>query len=110
MTDMEMTRLCAEAMGVEIFNPQELEPAYQIKDHAEDANWYAPLHDDAQAMALLCWLVRYNENERLEISNHVFFYQHRAFRYTQLGDFSKPDHLRRAIVQCAAKMQLEKQK
>ena len=112
MTDLEMTRLCAEAMGIEV--------SVSTDGIGGNALWmfsggvsptiayaskYDPLHDDAQAMALLCWIVRYNENELLELSNHVFFYTHRDFTFTQFGAFFEASHLRRAICECVAKMQ-----
>jgi hypothetical protein len=111
MTDLEMTRLCAEAMGIPCkvsFDKRSNADYIEINTGRDPGNEgeYDPLHDDAQAMALVRWLVRYNDNEQLEISNHVVFYQHRDLTYTQFGDFSGSDgHLNRAIVECVAKMQ-----
>ena len=44
MTDLELTKLCAEAMGIEI-SP--------VRHGDGDFSLYDPLHDDAQAMALV---------------------------------------------------------
>jgi hypothetical protein len=67
MTDLEMTKLCAEAMGYEIVR----EPKYAgystvradvalpeghvtvLKPGVANERGYMPLHDDAQAMALV---------------------------------------------------------
>ena len=101
--DGEMTRLCAEAMGIK--PNQDLVKSHSL-GYALAHSGYDPLTNDEQAMALLRWIVRYNDNERLEISNHVVFYQKREFSYTQFGDFSGNDkHLNRAIVECVAKLQ-----
>lgn len=60
MKDLEITRLCAEAMGIQIHLIAEPEfhvsnsPYYEIPTLCEGRNpIYDPLHDDAQAMALL---------------------------------------------------------
>lgn len=49
MTDLEITKLCAEAMGV---NPTTAERC-PICSGTHGAMLYDPLHDDAQAMALM---------------------------------------------------------
>ena len=49
MTDLEMTRLCAEAAGILLIGS--LEGANGIK--LFNGKLYDPLHDDAQAMALI---------------------------------------------------------
>ncbi len=93
MTDLEITRLCAEAMNVKFW----LAP-----DHPDCE--YAPLHDDAQAMALVkkfnlelrfnsarvageCWVVTPS-------------YEPEPFTYS--------DNLNRAICKCVAVMQKNK--
>ena len=91
MTDIELTRLCAEAMGLKFYNP---------------------LHDDAQAMALV---KRFSLRvERGGMSGIVGF-MHTAKRWRVLAD--TPDiykyetwdeDMNRAIVECVANMQAEK--
>ena len=104
MTDLEITRLCAEAMGLN-FKGDEYGQVFSMTGADSLTCLYDPLHDDAQAMALLRHMIEINDNERWEISNHVVYYQHRDFNYTQLGGFYKSEHLNRAIVECVAKMQ-----
>jgi hypothetical protein len=74
MTDLEITKLCAEAMGYVLepypkgFRVREPEVdgipghvLYSISEYATATQHYDPLHDDAQAMALVkkleicCW-------------------------------------------------------
>ncbi len=108
MTDLEMTRLCAEAMDIDIFNPQALEPAYQIRCGEEHATWYDPLHDDAQVMALV-------KKFRLELHTPMtidgYWVTQGLDRMTVGGtDGALEKDLNRAIVEYIAKIQLEKQK
>jgi hypothetical protein len=99
MTDLEITKLCAEAMGIETFTSQGL-----IWYHVSFAvsTPYIPLQDDAQAMALV-----------------------KRFRLTIIQGPPKPatatwhvelhsncdswnSDLNRAICECVAKMQQSK--
>ena len=101
MTDLEITRLCAEAMGL-------LERRYGKND---EVSWvvpgeYDPLHDDAQAMALEDWLA--------ERGTVVFEYGHYChFDFTnQDGETThlpcaNREQRRRCAVECVAKMQLQ---
>ena len=99
MTDLEMTRLCAEAMGYHIEG--EGTRAIKVREH-----WPAfdPLFDDAQAMALVkkcdlrIWKDPYLHPEKWSVC-----------RFMAKGDeiFSNAD-LNRAIVECVAKMQKAK--
>ena len=52
MTDLEMTKLCAEAMGFYITKPCPSEHAWLTTETLGNS-YYNPLHDDAQAMALV---------------------------------------------------------
>jgi hypothetical protein len=83
MTDLEMTKLCAEAIG-----------EYELWANAPEQ--YDPLHDDAQAMALvkkfqLCltimedgtWMVEHVTNKRFDST-------------------SRDTDINRAIVECVA--------
>ena len=60
MTDLEMTRLCAQASGLyeapyRVAQPHAPHPesALRMAEGRKAAHWYDPLHDDAQAMALV---------------------------------------------------------
>lgn len=52
MTDLEMTRRCAEGMGLAFFGGSYEKPEHWIGNY-ETMQSYDPLHDDAQAMALV---------------------------------------------------------
>ena len=52
MTDLEITRLCAEAMGF-AFIAETGTCCYAGNDPRQVREEYRPLHDDAQAMALV---------------------------------------------------------
>ncbi len=110
MTDLEMTRLCAEAMGYEVREP-DLYPVWIVCEQDVRESWsastgepvrrYDPLHDDAQAMALV---------KKFDLSIDTM-----AAR--QLGWCVETSHgsnrtintdLNRAIVECVSKMQQAK--
>lgn len=107
MTDLEMTKLCAEAMGYRLDADGGFSRLQQGAGMDEPA-WfefiYSPLHDDAQAMALVKKLgltVDPQEDKppftwRVVVANE--------------GDwddqiFAQGSDLNRAIVECVAKMQ-----
>ena len=106
MTDLEMTRLCAEAMG--------LHPSPYGEDRLEVVTWhgpdgehptyriYEPLNDDAQAMALVKKFVLHIE--WLATKDWAVDYGSRA---NPQHIACNPD-LSRAIVECVAKMQSAK--
>lgn len=109
MTDLEMTKLCAEAMGWEI-KPAEIgpdrwrvyvdgEPTYGIGEM-----WiigrYKPLEDDAQAMAL----VKKLKLGIVEPDSNGWW---TVCRIEDDYGYSDKD-LNRAIVECVAKMQEDK--
>ena len=52
MSDTEITRLCAEAMGLDVADDAEPVHYWQGRNPAS-LHRYDPLHDDAQAMALV---------------------------------------------------------
>ena len=93
MTDLEITRLCAEAMGWEVF-----EEGGNLWERA-GLVIYRPLHDDAQAMALV-------KKFRLSIGTDADQW------YLVLPDYpyKETNHadLNRAICECVAKMQAKK--
>lgn len=55
MTDLEMARLCAEAIGLIVQDQSERAIFVSVKKKDHRLLWkrYDPLHDDAQAMALV---------------------------------------------------------
>ena len=54
VTDLEITKLCAEAMGYKFtrLNPYELS-GILVNGIVDEESRYDPIHDDAQAMALV---------------------------------------------------------
>jgi hypothetical protein len=95
MTDLEMVKACAEAMGLD-FHVHDSIPAYWDGIRIP----YDPLHNDAQAMALV-------ERFKLElIPNRAYggWWVTATRSQDALGD---PD-LKRAIVRCVANMQASK--
>ena len=107
MDDLTITRLCAEAMGLEIFTDAYGETVLEQPDHDLDNVAYDPLHDDAQAMALVkkfklnaLWGGRPDkqkwavwQSDESELEDGVSFYS---------------ADLNRAICECVARMQKEK--
>lgn len=53
MTDLEITKLCAEAMGLEYHSAELANGQKVIFYDPYDTHHWNPLHDDAQAMALV---------------------------------------------------------
>lgn len=55
LTDVELTKLCAEAMGKRHWPHHRLKDVIEVSDDGTGRNAYiyTPLHDDAQAMALV---------------------------------------------------------
>ena len=53
MTDLEITKLCAEAMGLEVPSWSVKATVLTVYDSAGVLSRYDPLHDDTQAMALV---------------------------------------------------------
>ena len=105
MTDLEITRWCAEAMDF----PED-ESATRIILYREEGHiWtrheadaigkmYHPLHDDAQAMALV-------KNFQLSVGyNEGWAARRDDWKGLVAGSFHSPD-LNRAICECVAKMQ-----
>lgn len=87
MTDLEITKLCAEAMG------------YDKTDPLGVALVYDPLHDDAQAMAMVKKF-KLDCFENLDEEGWI----------VDAGDGVHTKHidLNRAICECVAKMQVTK--
>ena len=123
MTDIELTRLCAEAMGLTVLDNSALRLAEGEDKLVHVDRWkgtglpfvYDPLHDDAQAMALV-------KKFRMEVADvdwndegHQWGVSYFAPDYgSRPDDFAEPPHSRhvqvidaelsRAIVHCVSKM------
>ena len=115
LTDLEITRMCAEAMG---FTPYRANwgviqvcsesGIYIVSDRKERRYIeYDPLHDDAQCMALEDWLIErgYLSFRRYEMRFNPFT---REVTQEQVIAFSNKQERRRAVCLCVAHMQQEK--
>ena len=107
MTDLEITKLCAEAMGFAVIKESkstELPAWVTVHDTSKAvANYdYFPLHDDAQAMALVKGLGL--DIQRRTEGWHVYS------RDNSSQSMTYDDDLNRAICECVAKMHLNKEK
>jgi hypothetical protein len=103
MTDLEMTRLCAEAMGITGWLTED-DPMV-TNEQGEFIEPYDPLHDDAQAMALVKKFALILEPDGLpakEWAVHVWYTA--DIRWGVVTN----KYLNRAIVECVAKMQAAK--
>lgn len=95
MTDLEITRLCAEAMGLHQVD------RYRFANvHGQEAE-YTPLHDDAQAMALVKKFHPYIDG--LLMDDWTVAFTNGAFSYEV-----RDKDLNRAICECCAKLQAGK--
>lgn len=104
MTDLEMTRLCAEAMGMEI-ERESVDGLYARDDPRLKWCIFDPLHDDAQAMALEDWLIE--RGELIYGRNTMIFNSYDGIFSAQYPVMNKQLR-RRAIVECVSKMQASK--
>ena len=104
MTDLELTKLCAEAMGYPPPNDD-----FSYEDDEGSVRWYTPLIDDAQAMALVKKLdLRIGQSFK-SVSKRVYAYtpaesDDPEYSYAENWDAD----LNRAICECVAKMQAAK--
>ena len=96
MTDLEITKLCAEAMGVDFSKGYATLMCMECDEYGIT---YAPLHDDAQAMALVkkfkLWIEQWEDGTCS------------VFGKRKMMDADSSD-LNRAICECVAKMQAAK--
>ena len=102
MTDLEMTRLCAKAMGytlTEMDTPRGKLPLL-MEGNVLIGSTYDPLHDDARAMVLV---------KKFQILIGTDDEHWTAF-IPKVGRSIHNHDLNQAIVECVAKMQLEKEK
>ena len=91
MTDLEMTRLCAEAMGMESSHVSD-EHLLARDDPMLKFYRYDPLHDDAQAMALV-------KKFPMETTKQL---------YAAGLTLGRGNTANKVIVECVAKMQAAK--
>ncbi len=104
MTDLEITRLCAEAMGRHLYWDGETAMLSPVIDGKERNERYNPLHDDAQAMALVKrFNVKLTKTPKYETWRTVAYSEDNYF----LSATTNQD-LNRAICETIAKMQQEK--
>ena len=99
MTDLEITRLCAEALGVHLCDGYDSPKALYTRQDCRSIDGfevqYRPIHDDAQAMALVKKFVTVVLKRRegdWSINLHL----------------ARSADLNRAICECVAKMQQAK--
>jgi hypothetical protein len=103
LTDLEMTRLSAEAMGLPLMPHMDGDERCFLQDPANQHSYYPvrvywPLENDAQAMALV---------KKFSLCVDKVDGKWGAWeRKTDSDGFS--DELNRAIVECVAKMQAER--
>ena len=91
MTDLEITRLCAEAIGPDCIGNSE-----------NDWHLYDPLHDDAQAMALV---KRFQLYMAVQTDRKGDYWSVTAGRVSKHPHESCQTDLNRAICECVATMQ-----
>ena len=111
MNDLEITKLCAEAMGLKTSGVHSLSyvidstvtTAYGDIDFTDHWRTYDPLHDDAQAMALVKrFHIQIWPEVKRSLKEHI---------YTGWTTFifgtgtATSTNLNRAICECVAKMQ-----
>lgn len=106
MTDIEITKRCAEKMGV-IYS--EFDGRLHIAEMSDaPGEKYNPLHDDAQAMALLVYLM--SSGHRSVIENNAMdcaTYGKRPIMSVTgmpIYDVSTAEKMRRAICESVAKL------
>lgn len=104
MTDLEITRLCAEAMGYpeavhyDPHTPPPVAPAILV-GYRHGYEVYEPLADDAQAMALV---------KKFDLNIQPDHEGWCASDYTGDKFEARNSDLNRAICECVAKMRMKK--
>lgn len=113
MTDLEMTKLCAEAIGVSgiiTLDCMSSDPTkhyvYIETDGQHPSYIYHPLHDDAQAMALVkkFQLVIERDPQRSDYFGVTLFPARIDGKMQKTLVVRHAPDLNRAIVECVAKM------
>jgi hypothetical protein len=107
MTDLELTKACAEAMYIKIHLVAEPEfhfancPYYEIPTLSEAPNpIYDPLHDDIQAMALV---KKFGLEIRWTVQRPYLWNVVQGDNIHDIAPVESTD-LNRAIVECVAKL------
>lgn len=109
MTDLEMVRLCAEAVDIGCFEVSKNAPEHTIRLNGTQRNYW-PLKNDEQAMALVKRLCL-----RVEFTNHRIWLDDYNPLHWLVCWAEHPEHhiyaidarnidLNRAICECAAKV------
>jgi hypothetical protein len=108
MTDLEITKLCAFAMGhmVRLSALHGFAPSIPIDIGLGD--YYDPLHDDAQAMALVKEFHIWIEGRYTYIDMKVFPWKVEINDGEDQAWQAENSDLNRAICECVAKMQAAK--
>lgn len=98
MTDLELTRLCAEAMGISVSSPMTNDgSSWTVAAPHNRAYLYDPLHDDTQAMALV---------KKFKLG--IVCFHDSMWSVNNRNEVSQAADLNRAICECVAKMQAAK--
>ena len=110
MTDIELTKACAEAMEIRFVVWQGVCWMGRLGDREAI---YDPLHDDAQAMALVKRFLLVIEPDgncpECQYWAVTWINKSRAKGMRSITARKVPDPLNRAIVECCAKIQAAKQ-
>ena len=119
MTDLEITRLCAEALELPTITELHGEVYFQYDDGswAQLPHKYDPLHDDVQAMALVKTL-KLQINPPTVNGAQTWWVHDNGYPLTYNANDGPPPitagathtDLNRAICECVAKMQQAKEK
>jgi len=102
MTDLEMTTLCAESLGLTY---EVLSNVVCINDPANSVIWN-PLHDNAQAMALLTQFKLVIEPDGDWAATWINRSRKKGLRTVAVRHATT---LNRAIVECVVEMQLQRE-
>ena len=107
MSDLELTKLCAAALEIKVFVDAYGELCIDGQEDERGNIPYDPLHDDAQAMALLPYLV---SRGGLTISESKFSFWEKGKiqpEYVVLGSMTIK-MIRECVCECVANMQKAK--
>ena len=115
MTDLELTKACAEAMGFRIASStlapytQHPKSSVRVAEGKKATRWYDPLHDDAQAMALVkrvkLRVLRCDE-EFPEVIGSSGIHEWHVFDINSENEGFYHEDLNRAICECVAKIKV----
>lgn len=103
MSDLEIVRLCAEAMDLGCYEVSANKPEHTIRINGSvTSNHYWPLTDDAQAMALISLL---SCNGELIFTGTQVMFNSDSCGIEDIYEAVTEHDRRRAICECVAKMQ-----